>query len=231
MSVGAVVFDLDGTLIDSRADIAHAVNHTRSQLGLPDLPLDVVMSFVGDGARLLLTRALQGTPQAGQLEQVFPEFLAYYTAHAADQTSAMLGVEQALTELASLPLPVALCTNKPRKTTLAVLEKLGWNRRFRAVVAGGDLPNHKPHPAPLLRISELLGLAPQSLVMVGDGPQDIECGHAVGARTVAVAGGFVEESLLRASRPSVWLDSMGDLPGLVRTWLKGSPRPLQAASS
>jgi phosphoglycolate phosphatase-like HAD superfamily hydrolase len=146
-TIGAIVFDLDGTLIDSRADIAAAVNHVFARLGYATLPLETVMGYVGDGARQLIMRAAGLAPDAPDLDPLFERFLDYYTAHAADQTTWMPGALAALEQLRRYPLNV--CTNKPRATTLAVLDALAALDRFANVLCGGDLPRLKPDPMPL----------------------------------------------------------------------------------
>src|SRR5262249_23557302 len=115
--------------------------------------------------------------------------------------------------LDALRVPVAICTNKPRGPTEGVLAALGVRERFASVVAGGDTPELKPHPAPLRRVAAELGFPTTSLVMVGDGPQDSACGKAAGAFTIGVLGGFGTEPILRATRPDVVLRGMAELPG------------------
>ena len=208
--IGAIVFDLDGTLIDSRADIAAAVNHVLGQLGYTTLPLELVMGYVGDGARQLIVRASGLPADAPEVAPLFEQFLDYYTAHAADQTTWMPGALEALNALRHYPLSV--CTNKPRATTLAVLRAFDAVDRFAAIVCGGDLPRLKPDPMCLHAIADKIGCTPDSLVVVGDGPQDIECGRSVGAFTVGVRGGIATPERLMASEPDLVLESLWELP-------------------
>ncbi len=214
--VGAVVFDLDGTLIDSRDDIVAAVNHTLGTLDRDPLPAATIYRYVGDGAQLLCARATGLPEYAADLEPVLDTFLDYYAAHPIDHTVWMPGALEALEALGDLPL--AICTNKPRRTTDLVLDALGVRSRFAAVSAGGDLPTKKPDPAPLLALADALGLSPAQLVMVGDGPQDVLAGKRAGARTVAVAGGFQPREKLVACEPLVLLDSMAELLSVVTAW-------------
>ena len=153
-----VVFDLDGTLIDSRFDIAAAANHALATLGFRTLSVSEIASYVGDGARPLLARAAQLGPEATELEPLLAAFLSYYAAHPTDHTLLSLGASEALAELHHLPL--ALCTNKPRSITDAVLSNLRLAAAFTVVVGGGDLPRAKPDPLPLQHIAEKLGLNP-----------------------------------------------------------------------
>lgn len=211
--VSAVVFDLDGTLIDSRADIAAAVNHVLHELGYATLPLEQVMGYVGDGAGHLIMRAAGLPVDAPELKPILEQFLEYYTAHAADNTTWMPGAIEALDALASCPL--AICTNKPKVTTLAVLNAFGVVDRFAAIIGGGDLPLLKPDPLPLLTIAEQLHCAVETLVIVGDGPQDVEAGKRAGAFTIGVRGGIASPERLLASDPDLVLHSLWELPAAI----------------
>lgn len=214
MSFRAVVFDLDGTLIDSRGDIARSCNAMLLALGLPELPRALVSSFVGDGARLLVARALELPLEHERVTQGLELFLDHYETHPVVETTVLPGVDAACAALAGVPL--GICTNKPRRTTDAVLRALGWTERFDAVVAGGDTRERKPHPEPLVLSAKELGVAAHELIMVGDGPQDIEAGRAVGAFTVGVRGGILAEERLLASRPDRLLNDLTDFPALAR---------------
>jgi 2-phosphoglycolate phosphatase len=213
-----IVFDLDGTLIDSRLDIAHAANHALSAHGMSALSVEEISSYVGDGARRLLARAARLDMDAAALEPLLESFLSYYAAHATDHTTLLPGAHEALAALAHLPL--ALCTNKPRATTDAVLANLRLPARFGVIVAGGDLPKIKPDPLPLQYIAERLKLTTPELVMVGDGPQDILCAKAAGSRSVGVEGGIQGQDRLIAAEPDVLLASLAELPELIASWLR-----------
>ncbi len=209
-NIGGIVFDLDGTLIDSRADIAAAVNHILGQLGYAELPLELLMGYVGDGAQQLIVRATGLPADSPKVAPLLAQFLDYYTAHAADETTWMPGGLEALDALRQYPL--SICTNKPKVTTLAVLGALQAVDRFAVIIAGGDLPSLKPDPLPLRVIAERIGCAPDRLVIVGDGPQDIECGRAAGAFTIGVLGGIAAPERLMASNPDLVLASLWELP-------------------
>jgi phosphoglycolate phosphatase len=210
----AIVFDLDGTLIDSRRDIAAATLHALASHGFPALEPELIYGFVGDGARALLARAAAIAPTDPRLAALLSSFLAYYAEHPLDHTSFCPGAEAALSELSFLPL--AICTNKPRLTTLRVLEGLGIGARFAVVLAGDDLPKSKPDPLPIRHIAERLELKPGALVVVGDGAQDVLAGRAAGARTVGVEGGIQPLSRLTAANPDVLISSLSELPNVVR---------------
>jgi 2-phosphoglycolate phosphatase len=216
-----VVFDLDGTLVDSGADIASATNVALGRHGFAELEVTEILHFVGDGARLLLARASRLDPADARLEPLLASFLEHYSAHAVDQTGVLPGAFEALDALSDFTL--AICTNKPRKTSEIVIERLGLAPRFAALIAGGDLPQHKPDPAPLHELARRFNCAPEALVMVGDGPQDVECGRRAGARTVGVLGGIADPARLRAAEPDALIASLHELPPLVHGW--SGPRP------
>jgi 2-phosphoglycolate phosphatase len=213
-----LVFDLDGTLIDSRGDIAAAANYGLSQLGRPTLSVATICGFVGNGAPYLLRCVADAAPGGVLDEEEFrslsAHFHAYYRSHPVDLSTVLPGAEAAL----SLPnRRFALCTNKPRSLTDLVVAGLGWNERFEAVVGGGDSPHKKPHRGPLDLVAELLRVAPHDLIIIGDGPQDIGAGHAVGAYTIGVRGGFLDETLLIEALPHVILDTLVQLPAYLES--------------
>lgn len=208
-----LVFDLDGTLIDSRADIAAATNFALLEIGRLPLSLELICSFVGNGAPFLLQRVAASFPSqplsTAEFEELSGHFHAYYRAHPVDLSCILPGAEQALT---LDQRTCALCTNKPRALTDLVIAGFDWEERFSAVVGGGDTPLKKPHRDPLDLVAELLGVQACDLIMIGDGHQDIGAGKAVGAHTIGVRGGFLDEELLASSEPDVILDSLLDLP-------------------
>jgi 2-phosphoglycolate phosphatase len=214
--VSAVVFDLDGTLIDSCADIASAANHCLAVGGLPTRSQREICSFIGDGSRVLLQRASGLAPQDPRLDEMLLVFVGHYTEHAVVQTQLLPGVREVLEALSDLPR--AVCTNKPRVTTQVVLERLGIAPLFDVVVAGGDTERHKPHPAPLLRVAEQLGLDVADLVLVGDGPQDVECARAAGARSIGIREAIIVPlEKLRAAGPDR-LVPLAEVPEVIREW-------------
>ena len=210
---GALLFDLDGTLIDSRRSIALACNHALVRSGRAELPEDTIAGFVGDGARLLLARAA-GLPAtgAGELDVLLADFVRFYAAHPIDGTTWMPGAEGALAALGKGGWKLGLVTNKARAITLPILGALGVADRFAVVVAGGDGPL-KPDPAPILAATRALGVAPVHTWVVGDAVQDVRAGKAAACHTVAVLGGFQTEARLRAEAPDLVLGSLAELAG------------------
>ena len=215
--VRAVVFDLDGTLVDSRRDIAEATNVALRASGRAPLNPSEITGYVGDGARSLLARAARIGESSAEMGPLLAAFLDFYAAHATVHTRLLPGAARVLGRLSG-ELPLGLCTNKPRRTTDAVLAGLGLGRFFRVVVAGDDLPQKKPDPRPIERIAEQIGMSTASLVMVGDGPQDVECGRRAGARTVGVEGGMLPRERLIASAPDVLIEKLEDLLPLLERW-------------
>jgi phosphoglycolate phosphatase len=208
-----LIFDLDGTLIDSRRDIAVACNHALRAVGRAPLDEDRVASFVGDGARAVVERALGWGADRDLVERTLETFIAYYLEHPADYTTIMPGAIEALDALSDRPLAVA--TNKRRDVALAVLDALGLSSRFRWIWGGGD-GAPKPDPACVHALLAQARIPHRDAWMIGDGVQDIGAGKAAGVRTVAVLGGFQKEPSLRALAPDFVIRSLGELPRLVR---------------
>jgi len=213
-----VVFDLDGTLIDSRGDIAASCNHALAAVGRPQLTLPEVSALVGDGARPLLARAARMPESHPEVDVLMGHFLGYYQAHPIDFTTLLPHVHTTLAALLGKGFRLALCTNKPRVTTDEVVRRLDLSRLFEAIVAGDDLAEKKPHPAQIHALATTLQLKPEELVMVGDGPQDVLAGRAAGSRTVALKGGFLPWERVEAARPDVAIDDLLALLPVVEGW-------------
>lgn len=200
---------MDGTLIDSRADLAAAVNGTRQDLGLAPLPVDTVISFLGNGARKLMEGAI---PEAAdRFDEIKPLFDAQYEKHMLGETTLYPGVRRTLTELADRGWLLGVNTNKPSFATRAILEHFGLTRFFgRAVVAGGDCPELKPSPMPLRQAAALLRGHRLSAHdwMVGDNWTDMDCGAAAGVKTAFCTYGF---GFLRESRHTVKINRIEEL--------------------
>lgn len=211
--VSGVVFDLDGTLVDSRRDIAEAANHALLGAGFTALPHAELESYVGDGAAPLMSRAARLEPRDERVAQLVEAFLDYYAQHPIDHTRLMPGAELALEALR--PYPLGICTNKPRRTTLAVLNGLELTARFAGIVAGDDLPKRKPDPAMVHEAARLMGVPVTEVVMVGDGPQDVLAGRAAGAYTVGVRGGIQAVERLEAARPDLMIATLAELPDVI----------------
>jgi len=214
-----LVFDLDGTLVDSAGDLAAAVNAMLARLaaGTPPLSEAEVRGFIGEGARLLVGRSLARAGLTERPEDALPVFLDCYRAGLLDRTRPYPGVVEALDALAGHTL--AVLTNKPGELSRALLEGLGLARRFARVYGGDDLPR-KPDPAGLHRIMAETGLGAPSTVMVGDSAVDVLTGRAAGVLTVGVSYGFAPGSFA-THPPDVVLDDLRALPHVL-TGLAGT---------
>ena len=221
----AVVFDLDGTLVDSRGDIVAAVNHALRAIGRSPQPATAIVRFVGDGARTLCARAAQLSELSEEVDVMIDHFIRYYVEHPIEFTRFMPGAQEALEILSELPdMQLAICTNKPRPTTDAVLDTLDVHTRFRAVCAGGDVSEKKPAPGPLLHLAKLMRVPVQAMVMVGDAPQDVECAHRAGCRSIAVESPFAFRERVISARPDVVVGDLRELADIVKRWREATIR-------
>jgi phosphoglycolate phosphatase len=205
----ALLFDLDGTLIDSRRDIAEAMNAMLVLHGRAPLAFEDVLPLIGDGARALVARALRRSGLEDLAEErersALADFKRLYAERPCVHTTLMPGAEAAL----AIGPPCGIVTNKPREVTTLVIEALGIGKKIRALWAGdGAL---KPAPEGVLAVAKALGVKPERAWMIGDGPQDILAGKAAGVFTVAVPG-IAEREAVLAAKPDLVLDSLLDLP-------------------
>ncbi len=189
----AVLFDLDGTLLDTAPDMIHALNTICREEGLAEVPYDRARPYVSNGAVGLLRLAVphfDATRDSG----LHRRYLQRYAARLAEDTRLFHPLESLLQHLESAGVPWGVVTNKPGHLTLPLLQTLGLDRRSACTVSGDTLPERKPHPRPILFALEQLGLssAAARAVYVGDARRDIESGRAAGTRTVAVRYGYVE---------------------------------------
>jgi len=212
---GLVVFDLDGTLIDSSQDLATAVNRALQRVapGSEPLRLETVRGMIGEGARNLVAKSLAEAGVAQTPEEFLPVFLECYSECLLDRTLPYPGVMEALDRLDGWAL--AVLTNKPGDMSRLILERLGMRERFFRVYGGGDLPSRKPDPEGLQRLLAEADARAEDAVMVGDSAIDVRTGRAAGVRTVGVSYGLDPESLKREP-PDVLIDDMRELPGLLR---------------
>lgn len=185
--VRAVLFDLDGTLVDSAADLMHASNALLAELGRPPVDLAAVRSFIGDGAPKLVERVLAatgGVPAPNEAARCLERFLAIYEADPSAHSALYPGVADTLDRLAEAGLRLGVCTNKPMGATLRLLGDLGIAGRFAAVVGGDSYPTRKPSPEPVLGLLERLEASPEEAVFVGDNEHDVAAARAAGVALV-----------------------------------------------
>jgi phosphoglycolate phosphatase len=203
--VRVAVLDLDGTIVDSFADLAGSVNHALRQVGLPPRPLAEVRGFVGEGARLLLERAV--APSLHLLDPALAAWWEHYEAHCLDHTVLFPGVAEALEGAGRV---LAVHTNKPGRLARKILSGLGVAHRFAAIL-GGDEAERKPDPTGTLGLIARLGGRPDDAVFIGDSLIDARTAAAAGVPFVAVTWGFGARDDLRAAHPVALVDRVADL--------------------
>lgn len=188
-AVSAIVFDLDGTLIDSRSDIRTAVNQVREELGMLPLSLDAVVRMVGEGARTLLERALGERFSPAEIDAALHSYLAHYEKVCLEETRPYPGIEDLLEALAPR-FPLAVLSNKGEALSRRVLGGLGLAPYFRQILGGDSLPSRKPEPAGLLALAERFEVPVERLLMVGDTWIDAAAAQAVGCSFALAEWGF-----------------------------------------
>ena len=190
-AIQLVLFDLDGTLIDSAADLAAAVNAMRVARGLVALPLAALRPLVGSGARGMVDTAFGVKPGDHDFNVLRDEFLARYDAGLLEQTKVFVAMNPVLDELDISGLRWGIVTNKAERFTRPVVEGLGLHTRATVVISGDTTPHSKPHPAPLLEAARRVGVEAALCVYVGDDQRDVQAGRAAGMQTLAAAWGYL----------------------------------------
>jgi phosphoglycolate phosphatase len=218
-SIQLVIFDLDGTLIDSRLDLVHSVNAAIRHIGREELPEDVIASYVGDGAPILIQRALGGEHVDEAIVRKGLEFfLTYYREHKLDHTTVYVGIPEALKAIQNaspsqangIPRKMAVLTNKPVGPSRKIVDALGLGPYFSQVYGGNSFATKKPDPEGARQLLADNAVAPEQTVIIGDSHTDIETGHNAGLRTIAVTYGFAPQSL-EAAAPDITVDTPLDL--------------------
>jgi len=210
--VRLLVFDLDGTLIDSKDDLVQSVNAVRERLGLHALPEDTVASYVGRGVVVLMRRALGDGASEAEVAQAVEFFLEYYRDHMLDHTVPYPGVREALVDLK--PRSMAVLTNKPVKFSQAILAGLGLDRYFTQVYGGNSFAQKKPDPVGILTLMRETNVEAEHTMMVGDSDTDVLTGKNAGVWTCGVTYGLAPETL-KTSPPDFLLDDLRELPKLL----------------
>lgn len=210
-----VIFDLDGTLIDSRLDLVHSVNATLRHMKRPELPDDVIASYVGDGAPALIGRALGEEANDEKLVRSGLEyFLAYYREHKLDHTHLYDGIVEALATIQNShngrPRKMAVLTNKPVHPSRAIVDALGLSKFFALVYGGNSFSTKKPDPEGAQTILREMGTRPESTLIVGDSGVDVLTGRNAGMWTCGVSYGFAPRTL-RDTPPDVVIDKPSEL--------------------
>jgi phosphoglycolate phosphatase len=207
-SVRALIFDLDGTLIDSKLDLIHSVNAMLRELGRGELKEETISAYIGHGAPKLVARALGENGAEEERQRALDFFLRYYESHKMDTTSAYPGVAETLEKLASVPM--AVLTNKPVRISVRILDAMGLSRYFRAIYGGNSFLTKKPDPLGARTILRELGAEPGEALLVGDSEVDEQTARNAGMMAAAVNYGFGVHD--REAHPAdIYLDKLGDV--------------------
>jgi len=206
-SVDLLIFDLDGTLIESKWDIAHSVNFTLVELGLPERPIEEIFGFVGDGVKRLLRLAV-GEGNQARFEEALKVFRGHYLEHCLDRTTFYPGIEPMLQHFESKTKAIA--TNKSIEYTRVILNGLG-PQHFGYMVGGDNGFGLKPEPGMLLHVMEKLGTSKDRTVLIGDSTNDINGGHNAGIRVCAVGYGMGNREKMAACQPDWFIERPEEL--------------------
>jgi phosphoglycolate phosphatase len=225
-----LVFDLDGTLVDTRRDLGYSVNHALVQCGFPSLPLEAIISKVGDGAALLIERSLRAAlnnpdtfaPAKLDTDAVLSAFLEHYQDHCLGESLPYPGVRQSLEKLR--PFPMAVLTNKPLLPTTRILAGLELSQYFTWVLGGDNAFGPKPNQAALLQILTWAKAEPGQTVVIGDGIQDLRVARRAGAHFLGFLNGIGAREALLSEQPEAILEAMHFLPEAISR-LANPPEP------
>ena len=210
-----VMFDLDGTLIDSVPDLAEAVDRMLVERGRPPAGVDKVRDWVGNGARVLVRRALAGgldhaAVGEAETEEALARFLDIY-ADCHHLTALYPGVHELLEALSTAAVELAVVTNKPERFVAPLLEQVGLGGYFRWIIGGDTLPQQKPDPAALLQVMRLAGVEAAQSLFVGDSRNDVLAARAAAVPCIAVSYGYNHGRPIAEERPSLVVDSLAEL--------------------
>lgn len=217
MRFDAVLFDLDGTLVDSAPDLAAAANELLALHSRAPLTYAALRPHAGSGARGMVGAAFHLAPGEAGYDDLRDHFLHLYAQRLLASTQIFDEVLPVLARIESIARPWAVVTNKAMALAAPLMEGLGLKARAAAVVAGDSTPHRKPHPAPLLHAAALLGVAPARCVYVGDDRRDMLAGRAAGMRTIAAGWGY----LGLQEQPADWgADGIAETPSALLKWLE-----------
>ena len=210
-----VVWDLDGTLVDSELDLAHSINAMLRHFQRPELPVETIGTFIGDGAPMLVRRSLGDPQDETFIRQALEYFLLYYREHKLDNTYVYDGIIPALHSIAATqngtpPRKQAVLTNKPVRPSQDIVAGLGLGEFFVQIYGGNSFETKKPDPFGAKKLMEELGVTPAETVMIGDSQNDSLTAHNAGMWSIGVTYGFSPESLKHAP-PDVVVDTPDEI--------------------
>ena len=209
--IDLLIFDLDGTLVDTRQDLTNSVNFARKELGLADLDVETVIKFVGNGVRKLMERSFPEEKQ-DKVEKAISHFRSHYRDHALVYSKLYPGVKEILNHFQNKKM--AIISNKPEEFSRSILKGLDVDSYFSYILGGDSLPVMKPNPEPILRILDELKILPEKTVIVGDGTTDIEAGKHANVLTCAVSYGFRKRDVLLTAKPDFMVNDIRRLKRL-----------------
>jgi phosphoglycolate phosphatase len=208
-----IIFDLDGTLIDSAEDLAISMNATRAHFGLPPLDPSLIYSFVGNGAPVLVKKAMGEGSSPAVVDEALAFFLRFYREHALEHTRFYPGVREAVQELADRGHILTVLTNKPVRISRDILASLGVGPLFRRVYGGDSFPAKKPDPIGVTTLLSEAQAAPADSVLIGDSGVDVQTARNAGVRSCGVAWGFQPDAF-REYPPDVIVNRPDELVGM-----------------
>src|SRR5712664_121163 len=210
--VRALIFDLDGTLIDSKVDLIHSVNAMLRELRRPQLEAETISGYIGHGAPQLVARALGGSATEEELKHALQFFLGYYEEHKMDNTCAYPGVPETLARLNHMGM--AVLTNKPERISVRILKELGLAHYFRVIYGGNTFESKKPDPFGAKKILEEFGVSGGEALIIGDSEVDVQTARNAGTLAAAVNYGFGVHD--RTAHPAdIYLERFADLAEVV----------------
>ncbi|MCL4491580.1 MAG: HAD-IA family hydrolase [Nitrospirae bacterium] len=211
MSIKLIIFDLDGTLVDSSGDIADAINHAVGPYNVPQVTVRETISLVGEGISRLMEKIIEKKGLNADRDFLSRRFLEYYSAHLVDKTTVYPGVKETMEKLNGYKK--AVISNKRQALSANILDALGLSAYLDIIVGSDTTPERKPSPAPVRYVLATLDIKPESAVIVGDSNYDIEAGKAAGIRTVAVTYGYRPLDILRGA--DFIINRMDELLGIL----------------
>jgi phosphoglycolate phosphatase len=217
MTAPLLVFDLDGTLIDTAPDLVDTLNVVFAREGLPPVPYETARNYIGGGARSMIARGIEAEGRVfppEKLEQMFSDFLVHYAEHVADRSRPFPGLIDALDQLAAGGHRFAVCTNKLERLSLLLLDTLALSRRFKAICGQDTFGIQKPDPEVLRRTIHAAGGHPQHAIMIGDSATDIHTARAANVPVIAVDFGYSEEPVA-AFKPDRIISHFAELPAAI----------------
>ncbi|MGO9014313.1 MAG: HAD family hydrolase [Dissulfurispiraceae bacterium] len=212
MSLKLIIFDLDGTLIDSSIDIANAINYAVEPYGVKPLMVQEVISLVGEGISRLMEKIIAKEGIEAERDFLTERFVYYYSAHLIDNTPVYPGVRETLSQLGAFRK--AVISNKRESLSVKILEQLGLSEYMDVIVGSDTLNERKPSPLPICHVLSTLGILPDAAIIVGDSNYDIEAGKSAGIKTVAVTYGYRPLELLQEA--DFIINSMPELTDVLR---------------